>query len=96
MMLTNTFFMESERETPAGYLDLSFLESPNISIQHQYIFELKYLKKENAKQLKTKQKEAKKQLLEYVNDSAKFKKMNNLQAWTVVVVKDELTVERVK
>lgn len=96
MMLTNTFFMESERETPAGYLDLSFLESPNIPIQHQYIFELKYLKKEDAKQLKTKQKEAKKQLLEYVNDSAKFKKMNNLQAWTVVVVKDELTVERVK
>jgi len=96
MMLTNTFFMQSERETPAGYLDLSFLESPNIPIQHQYIFELKYLKKENAKQLKAKQKEAKKQLLEYVEESAKLKKMDNLQAWTVVVAKDELTVERVK
>ncbi|MEZ4886653.1 MAG: AAA family ATPase [Chitinophagales bacterium] len=96
MMLTNTFFIESERETPAGYLDLSFLESPNIPIQHQYIFELKYLKKEDAKQLKAKQKEAKKQLLEYVAESAKLNKMSNLQAWTVVVVKDELNVERVR
>jgi len=96
MMLTETFHVDSERETPAGYLDLSFVERPNIPVDHQYLFELKYLKKEDAKKLKSKQKEAKKQLLEYIEESNKFKNMNNLQAWTVVVIKDELTVERVK
>ena len=96
MMLTETFHVDSERETPAGYLDLSFIERSNVPIDHQYLFELKYLKKEDAKQLKSKQKEAKKQLLEYIEDSSKFRDLNNLQAWTVVVIKDELTAERVK
>ncbi len=96
MMLTETFHVDSERETPAGYLDLSFIERPNVPVDHQYLFELKYLKKENAKKLKSKQNEAKKHLFEYIEESQKFKFMKNLQAWTVVVIKDELTVERIK
>ncbi len=95
MMLTNAYYVDSEPETPAGYLDLSFFKRPNIPIEHQYVFELKYLKKEESKKLATTQKAAKKQLLQYVQSSEKLKDLTDLQAWTVVVVKDELKVERV-
>ncbi|MEZ4887256.1 MAG: AAA family ATPase [Chitinophagales bacterium] len=95
MMMTDAYYIESERETPAGYLDVSLLQRPNVPINHQYIFELKYLKKENAKRCNAEQKAAKKQLLDYIADSEKLQDLSNLQAWTVVVIKDELKVERV-
>lgn len=95
LMLTNAYYIESERETPAGYLDMSLLQRPNVPINHQYIFELKYLKKENAKECKAKQAAAKTQLLNYIASSEKLTNMTNLQAWTIVVIKDELEVERV-
>ena len=95
LMLTDAYYIESERETPAGYLDMSLLQRPTIPVNHQYIFELKYLKKENAKRCKAEQAAAKKQLLNYIVDSKKLRELSNLQAWTVVVVKDELVVERV-
>lgn len=46
--------------------------------------------------LKTYQKAAKKQLLKYITGSDKLKDAKNLQAWTVVVIKDELKIERVQ
>lgn len=95
MLLTDTYYVESERETPEGYLDLSFTEQPTVEVNYEYLFELKYLKKENKKHLKTEQKEAKKQLLTYINSSNKFKKMKQLQAWTIVVIKDKLHLEKV-
>ncbi|MEZ4886761.1 MAG: AAA family ATPase [Chitinophagales bacterium] len=95
LMLTDAYYIESERETPAGYLDISLLQRPPVPINHQYIFELKYLKKENAKRCKAEQETAKKQLLNYIADSDKLRNLKNLQAWTVVVIKDELNVERV-
>ncbi|MGB1243335.1 MAG: PD-(D/E)XK nuclease domain-containing protein, partial [Chitinophagales bacterium] len=95
LMMTDAYYIESERETPAGYLDLSLLQRPNVPINHQYIFELKYLKKENAKRCNTEQKTARKQLLGYIADSKKLKNLSNLQAWTIVIIKDELKVERV-
>ncbi|MGB0929599.1 MAG: AAA family ATPase [Chitinophagales bacterium] len=95
MMLTDAYYVDSEPETPAGYLDLTFFKRPNIPINHQYVFELKYLKKEDAKKLKPTQKASKKQLLNYIQDSDKLKDLTDLQAWTVVVIKDEVKVERV-
>ncbi len=95
MMLTDAYYVDSEPETPAGYLDLTFFKRPNIPINHQYVFELKYLKKEEAKKLTATQKASKKQLLNYIQNSDKLKDLTDLQAWTVVVIKDEVKVERV-
>ncbi len=95
LMLTDAYYIDSERETPAGYLDISLLPRPNVPINHQHIFELKYVKKEDAKQWKAKQAAAKTQLLNYIADSEKLRNRSNLQAWTIVVIKDKLEVERV-
>jgi len=95
MMLTDAYYVDSEPETPLGYLDLTFFKRPSIPVNHQYVFELKYLKKEDAKKLKPTQKAAKKQLLKYIQDSERLRDLTDLQAWTMVVVKDEVKVERV-
>ena len=42
---TNIFFVKSEREYQGGYTDVLFLEHLPYKVKHQYIFELKYLKK---------------------------------------------------
>jgi len=55
MKLANAYYIESERELPDGYIDLSFTKHPAVKVNHEYLFELKYLKKEDAKQLKSKQ-----------------------------------------
>ena len=93
---TDTFFINSERESTGGYTDILFLEKPPFELDHQYVMELKYLKKKNRSQLAATQKKAKRQLLDYLKGDVELQGLKNLQAWTVVVVKDEVVVERVQ
>ena len=95
MKLANAYYIESERELPDGFLDLSFTKHPAVKVNHEYLFELKYLKKEQAKQLKAKQATAKTQLTKYIAGADKFNQLKTLQAWTVVAIKDELFVEQI-
>jgi len=95
MKLANAYYIESEREFPDGFLDLSFTKYPAVPVNFEYLFELKYLKKEQSKQLKSQQKKAKTQLLKYIAGSAKFQQLSTLQTWTVVAIKDQLYVEQV-
>lgn len=96
LMYTELYYVDSERQTSEGYLDLSLLARPNIPVNHQYIFELKYLKKENEKNWKKYQEKAQQQLLDYIDGSKDLKDLKNLQAWTVVVIKDEVKGKRVR
>lgn len=92
---SEAYYVESERETPDGYLDLTLMSRPTVPVEHQYIFELKYVKKENEKQWKAKEEKAEKQLLDYIEASQRLKDLKNLQAWTVVVVKDDVKRKRI-
>ncbi len=92
---TNIYFVKSERETTGGYIDLLFLAQSPTPVSSQYIFELKYLKKGEAAQLTSAREIAKNQLLEYVDNDAELSGFSDLQGWTVVVVKDELHLEKV-
>ena len=87
--------VKSEREYQNGYADIIFLERPPVHVQHQFIFELKYLKQTESKQLDSIQKKAKAQLLNYIQKEGELHSLKNLQAWTVVVMKDQLIRERV-
>ncbi|MEM6316079.1 MAG: AAA family ATPase [Bacteroidota bacterium] len=89
-----TFFVKSEREHASGYSDLLFLQRPPINIDHQYLFELKYLKQSDKKELADTQQQAKQQLLAYLDGASELQAIPNLQAWTVVVVKDTVYLER--
>ena len=70
----DTFFIRSEREYQGGYTDVVFLERPPFKVNYQYVLELKYLKKEEKKELAKTQKIAKTQLLNYVNTDTEYTK----------------------
>ena len=91
-----TYFVRSERETLEGYIDLVFTKHQPFRINHQFVFELKYLKKEEAKKLKTVEKKAAKQVSAYVQQDAVIRAMEGLQVWTVVIVKDQVNAKRVE
>jgi len=52
-MQGKAFYILSERETKnGGYIDVAFYRRPgNSKVHHQYIFEIKYLKKKRRKPL---------------------------------------------
>lgn len=91
----DTYFVKSEREYQNGYADIVFLERLPVRVHHQFIMELKYLKQTESKQLSSVQKKAKTQLLNYIQAEEELNALKNLQAWTVVVMKDKLIRERV-
>ncbi|MEZ4887692.1 MAG: AAA family ATPase [Chitinophagales bacterium] len=62
---------------------------------YQFIFELKYLKQSEAKQLKDKKKEAIAQLKAYLKDE-KIKEMTDLKAYVVIFVVNKATVVELK
>lgn len=90
-----TYFVRSEREATDGYMDIVFTKHQPFKINFQYVFELKYLKKEKAKDFEKVEAKAKKQVLEYVTGDEEIQKMKGLQVWTLVVVKDEVIAKRV-
>jgi hypothetical protein len=91
-MLSEIFFVQTERETAGGYIDLEFgIQPRNRHRPHfQYVFEFKYLKKEEEGKLEATQAEAEKQLRFYLENDEILKSTQKLRAFTVVVVKDEM------
>jgi hypothetical protein len=90
------YYIPSERETPAGYIDLLFLAIPDRTMEYEYIFELKYLKKSNKKLFLEKKEEAKTQILGYIASDEILKAKKNLLAYTIVVVKDKMFIEKIE
>ena len=58
------------------------------------MIEFKYLKKEDTSKLQEKQEEAKKQIQEYA-EFEEIKELKNIYKYTVVVVNDEIYVEKI-
>ncbi|NJK82439.1 MAG: hypothetical protein HC912_00070 [Saprospiraceae bacterium] len=88
----------SEREaSQEGYMDLLLLAPPNLPIEYEYFFELKYIKKAEAgeKVIKEAQKKAKEQALRYLRADATLRDKPKLRAFTLVFVKNQLLVEQV-
>jgi hypothetical protein len=97
-MLAEIFFVQTERETSAGgYIDLEFgIQPKNLHRPHfQYVFEFKYLKKEEEAKLKDKQDEAENQLRKYLQTDEILKNTQKLRAFTLVAVKDELFLSEI-
>ncbi|NJL14829.1 MAG: hypothetical protein HC913_18740 [Microscillaceae bacterium] len=84
------YLLHSEREQESGYTDLQFRERPPYHVNYQYIFELKYLKKEDKAQLEKAQDKAKEQLTQYLQNDQELRSLHSLKAYTLVVMKDEL------
>jgi hypothetical protein len=98
-MLAEIFFVQIERETSAGgYIDLEFgIQPRNLHRPHfQYVFEFKYLKKEQEKNLQKTQEEAENQLKKYLETDEILKNTKKLRAFTVVTVKDEMFWKELK
>ncbi|MDX2301597.1 MAG: PD-(D/E)XK nuclease domain-containing protein, partial [Microscillaceae bacterium] len=95
---TNTYYTPSERETPAGYIDLLFIAPTDKKTDYEYIFELKYLKKSDASEQKIIQakQEAKTQILQYVQADPTLRNRKSLYAFTLVFVKNKLLIDPVE
>jgi hypothetical protein len=92
------FLVQSERETKdGGYIDLEFSIQPrNRQKPHfEYVFEFKYLKKEDEKDFDNLQKAAEKQLKHYLASDEILKNKPKLRAFTAVVLKDELFLKEI-
>ncbi len=49
--ITNSYFIKSEPETNKKYPDLLFLKTNRFRPKYEHLFEIKYIKKENAAKL---------------------------------------------
>ncbi|GIV44364.1 MAG: hypothetical protein KatS3mg035_1487 [Bacteroidia bacterium] len=98
LMLANIFDVVSEREVQGGgYPDLLlFKKSNNPYDHHEFIIELKYLKKEQSSDLERVKQEAKDQVLNYYKEEKRLQNKPYLHLLAVVVIKDEVFVEEVK
>jgi hypothetical protein len=89
------YYIDSERKSRNGYMDLVFLQQVPYTPRFQFAFELKYLKKDQEKQLQATQEEAKDQLLKYIQGKDELQKQLNLHAYTVVIVKSKMYLEKI-
>lgn len=95
---SRVFYVPTERETSGGgYIDLEiYIRSNNMHKHAQYIFEIKYLKKEeknnNFERVKA---EAITQLQNYRNTDVFLQEKEDLHAIVVIFVKDELYWEEI-
>jgi len=94
----NMFYVVSERETTArGYTDVELHIRPNNTKTHaQYLFEIKYIKKENEKNFDTVKAAAIKQLQHYLATDTLIQSKRALQAYVIIFVNDALYWERVE
>jgi hypothetical protein len=76
---------------------MEFLVRANNPKSHaQYVFELKYLKKEDENQLASTQEAAETQLRNYLAKDETLKSLTKLRAFTIVVVKTKVYLKEVK
>lgn len=97
-MQGNIFFVRSEREVGGnlGYVDIEFLIRPNNPTVHpQYVFEVKYLKKEEENLLEITQASAEKQLRNYLEKDEILHGLAKLKAFTIVVVKSKVYMKEI-
>ena len=97
---SGVFYVPTERETSTGgYVDLEiFIRSNNTSKHAQYIFEIKYIKKEDKDKDNHFEKvkaAAIKQLQNYRDNDTFLQEKEDLHAIVVIFVKDELHWEEV-
>jgi hypothetical protein len=87
----------SERETTnGGYTDLEMYIRPNNLRKHtQFIFEIKYIKKENEKDFESIKENAKNQLVGYLANDLFLQNKYDLRAFVVIFMKDTLFWEQV-
>ncbi|NJO02134.1 MAG: hypothetical protein HC880_10980 [Bacteroidia bacterium] len=98
VLQTNTYYTPSERETPAGYTDLLFIAPPDKQTSHEYLFELKYLRKSQASEQKIAEAKAKarEQILKYLQADPTLRNRSSLRAYTLVFVKNQLLIDPVE
>ncbi len=88
------FSIKSEMEVQRKYPDILLIPRDLTKNYNAVMIEFKYLKKDEASKLQEKQKEAKKQILEY-SEFDDIKNIPNLSKYTVVAVNDEIYVEKI-
>ncbi len=95
---SDIFDIKSETELQGGgYPDLLlFKKSNNPYDHHEFIIELKYLKKEQSSDLERVKQEAKDQVLNYYQQEKCLQSRPYLHLLTVVVIKDDVFVEEVE
>ena len=86
--------IKSEMEVQRKYPDILLIPRDESKEYKAVMIEFKYLKKEEANKLKEKQSKAREQIEEYATFE-EIKKIENLNKYTVVVVNDEIYVEKV-
>jgi hypothetical protein len=96
-MQGKAFYVISERETKGGgYTDLELYRRPSTTKpHHQYIFEIKYLKKEEESRFEAVKAAAVAQLKHYLTTDETVQKAVLMHAFVVIFVKDSLYVEEV-
>ena len=88
------FRVKSEMEVNRNYPDLLLVPRDRSKGYKSVMIEFKYLKKEDAGKLEEKQKEAKEQIQKY-SEFEDIKDLEELSKYTVVVVNDEVYVEKI-
>lgn len=94
LMNLKFFLIKSELEVNRNYIDLLITPRDKTKGYKSVMIEFKYLKKEDAEKLKEKQQEAKEQIVRY-GETEEIKGIEELSKYTVVVVNDEVYVEKI-
>jgi len=93
--LSQLYIIKSEAEVEGEYPDLMFLYRKPFKPNHQFLIELKYLKKSEDKKLSEKMDEAKSQVMRYLEKS-EIKFLENLRSYAIVFVGDKSYFEEVE
>ncbi|MFK7982749.1 MAG: PD-(D/E)XK nuclease domain-containing protein [Saprospiraceae bacterium] len=72
--------------TAKGYVDILLVKRPPFETKYQFVIELKYVKKADASQADTVEKEAITQLKNYLQHDAYLQKLKALKAYVVLFV----------
>ncbi|MCS7074678.1 MAG: PD-(D/E)XK nuclease domain-containing protein, partial [Bacteroidia bacterium] len=95
--LGSAFYVITERESDAGgYIDVEMYIRPNNTKKHhQYVMEVKYIKKDSEKTLESAKEEAKSQLQQYLQTDKLLQSKEMLHPLIVIFVKDSLYWEEI-
>ncbi|MCK8824189.1 AAA family ATPase [Fuchsiella alkaliacetigena] len=93
LMLSKMYYVKSEYEVEAGYIDIAFFERSGLDVDYEGLIELKYIKKSDyqksgAKLVEKNLEEAKKQLLKY-KKADELKSKDNLKKWAIIFAGDQ-------
>ena len=94
MNLKELYTVKSEFEVEGEYPDLLLIPRDRTRGYHSIMIEFKYLKKNEANMLKTKQQEAKEQIEKY-SKYDEMQDIDRLDKYTIVAVVDEIYVEKI-